>query len=254
MLTTNKPDTSGELLFKRYRSGIKLARPEAGYKAVDNHQFRVGELLQYPFNVYFLSANSIVQRGNELHASTLGYTSPQAAVGTDIFDICKFETAQRIRDNDRRVIETRRIMITEEDHVNIDNDGIAWQCLTIKSPWYDQDDRITGVFGCSIVLGRQAIAESLQRITALGLLNIDNGSAISKAFSSTLCIDGIRLSRRETDCIRLQVRGKTAAEIAGHLSLSKRTVEHHIENIKLKLNVKSRSELIDKVIDAIDNE
>ena len=43
------------------------------------------------------------------------------------------------------------------------------------------------------------------------------------------------------------IRGKTAKEIAVILNLSPRTIEHHIENIKIKTNSDSKSELIDKM-------
>jgi DNA-binding CsgD family transcriptional regulator len=43
--------------------------------------------------------------------------------------------------------------------------------------------------------------------------------------------------------------GKTAKEIADIIGRSKRTVEHHLEKIKLKTGSSSKSELIEKIID-----
>ena len=59
---------------------------------------------------------------------------------------------------------------------------------------------------------------------------------------------GVYLSKRETQCVNLLVRGKTAKMIAQNLGVSQRTVEHYLENIKLKLSVDSSSELIDKAM------
>lgn len=58
--------------------------------------------------------------------------------------------------------------------------------------------------------------------------------------------DDLNLTRREVQCIRLLLRGYSAGESAKLLSLSKRTVEHYIENIKFKTNCYSKIDLFDK--------
>ena len=52
------------------------------------------------------------------------------------------------------------------------------------------------------------------------------------------------LSRREREVALLASRGETATEIAGHLFVSKRTVESHLVSIYAKLGVGSKTELI----------
>ena len=52
------------------------------------------------------------------------------------------------------------------------------------------------------------------------------------------------LSRREREVAVLASRGLTATEIAGHLFVSKRTVESHLVSIYQKLGVGSKTELI----------
>ena len=52
------------------------------------------------------------------------------------------------------------------------------------------------------------------------------------------------LSRREREVALLASRGETAAEIAAHLVVSKRTVESHLVSIYAKLGVESKTELI----------
>ena len=54
------------------------------------------------------------------------------------------------------------------------------------------------------------------------------------------------LSNKQTLCLYGIARGMTAKEIAKHLGLSFRTVQHHIDAIKIKLNCFTRMELIDK--------
>lgn len=56
----------------------------------------------------------------------------------------------------------------------------------------------------------------------------------------------LELSDREKEVLFLVSKGLFAVEIADHLQLSKRTVEHYIENIKNKLDCFSKAELIQK--------
>lgn len=52
------------------------------------------------------------------------------------------------------------------------------------------------------------------------------------------------LSRREREVALLSSRGETAAEIASHLFVSKRTVESHLVTVYGKLGISSKAELI----------
>lgn len=54
----------------------------------------------------------------------------------------------------------------------------------------------------------------------------------------------ILLSPRQYDCASLLAQGLTSKEIARSLNLSHRTVEHYIEDIKEKFNVKNRAQLM----------
>lgn len=57
-----------------------------------------------------------------------------------------------------------------------------------------------------------------------------------------------RLTKREIECLNLYASGKIANDIAIRLGLSKRTVQHYLDNAKLKLGIKSKNELLEKVI------
>jgi DNA-binding CsgD family transcriptional regulator len=56
------------------------------------------------------------------------------------------------------------------------------------------------------------------------------------------------LTRREMECLALTMLGKTAKFIAKELCLSHRTVENYLESIKDKLQVRTKPELIGKLI------
>jgi len=54
------------------------------------------------------------------------------------------------------------------------------------------------------------------------------------------------LTKREIECLNLTVKGKPAKKVAYELRISQRTVEEHLTNIKKKMGVFSKAELIEK--------
>lgn len=59
-------------------------------------------------------------------------------------------------------------------------------------------------------------------------------------------IKNVNFSKREIQCIKLYLEGKSATQTAKILSLSPRTIESHMENIKSKLKINFKRELFDK--------
>ncbi|MFI5343264.1 MAG: helix-turn-helix transcriptional regulator [Chlamydiales bacterium] len=94
---------------------------------------------------------------------------------------------------------------------------------------------------------------------------VDFGSLIGPAFNQTLIDNenekrnqflqkmGIgtlaHLSHREKDVIKYLTKGYTASQISKELFISTRTVEHHLEHLKDKLDCFSKSELIQKALE-----
>jgi len=58
----------------------------------------------------------------------------------------------------------------------------------------------------------------------------------------------VALNEREIESLTWAARGKTSAEIAQILDLSKRTVDFHIDNARTKLGTNSRIEAVVKAI------
>lgn len=146
------------------------------------------------------------------------------------------------------------IAVMEEDNLKIFNeliyqpDGLIQECLSIKLPLYNDDEQTIGIACFGIMHHRDNFAECLTEILKLGILNQSSFAMLS---AQPLKIGEVHLATRESQCVRLAVRGKTAHESARMLNLSKRTVECYLENAKFKLNVNSKQELIDKVFDHV---
>ena len=62
--------------------------------------------------------------------------------------------------------------------------------------------------------------------------------------------DQVNLSDREAEALTWAARGKTSAEIAQILNLSKRTVDFHIDNAREKLGVSTRIQAVIKATNA----
>ena len=56
------------------------------------------------------------------------------------------------------------------------------------------------------------------------------------------CIETLKLTPREKDCLQLAMLGQTAKQIAKNLTISPRTVETHLENIRHRYQLKSKQE------------
>lgn len=58
---------------------------------------------------------------------------------------------------------------------------------------------------------------------------------------------GAYFTRREAECMALLLKGKTVTTVAATLSLSPRTVEFYLKNMKIKVRCRTRYELIEIV-------
>ncbi len=73
----------------------------------------------------------------------------------------------------------------------------------------------------------------------------DKFNFLSKLGEKNEFIQQVQLTKREIECLKYYIRGKSSQLIAPKLSISKRTVEHYLENIKNKFGCMNKSELFD---------
>ncbi len=72
------------------------------------------------------------------------------------------------------------------------------------------------------------------------------GARLSRVARSAVWPRQVRLGEREVETLTWAARGKTFEEIGTILSLSKRTVEYHLENARRKLGVATRTQALIK--------
>lgn len=61
---------------------------------------------------------------------------------------------------------------------------------------------------------------------------------------------GISFTRREAECMVHILKGKTISKVAVILELSPRTVEFYLKKMKSKLDCRTKSELMEKVLES----
>ena len=249
MSYSQRLDTSNELAICRYGNGIKLLRPDQRIYSPNRNStgISIADALKLPFNVFFLNSESVMQNINEVCASTMGFYSTQDSFGKTMFDISPAENAKKVIDTDITVVKSNTLRIAEDNIIHFD--GTNQNFLTFKMPWYDNEDQIIGIFGCAILFGDQPLAASLMQISKFGLLNASKLATCAADYFQGTMINNTYLTKRENEILYQLVRGKTAKQIAEFLAMSSRTVEKHLVNIKIKLRVNSKAELIQEVID-----
>lgn len=238
----NKNHISGEFLIRRFANGVKLLKPEKYEKVPYPSEHTLDSLMSFPFPVYLENPSHISIRSNEATAKACGFSSLKDFIGKPPFKYFKKDTVTEKIANHAKVIKSETFMIAEETAKLKDCEML--HTLSIRMPWYDDNNHVIGLFGCSIVIGVDPLARSLKDIAALGLLD-------SKTIKQNMGteIDAVYLSKRELDCLRLTILGKPAKQVAYELQLSQRTVEEYLDNIKRKMNVSSKAALIEKTVE-----
>lgn len=237
-------DTSSELLIQRWQNGVKLIKPDA---SLSNSEHSVAHILKLPFNICFMDTKSALQRINETCAKTCGMPSTTTFIGRNASAFVSAQEAAQLFINDQSVLHNNKIKIFNE-HMHIMDDGLLTQYISVKSPWYDRTNKIIGIFNCAIALNKHDLETGLTSIAKLGLLPQSNQPEQQLPLKT---IDNVIFSRREIQCLEFYIRGKTAKMIAKILGLSHRTIEHYLENLKRKLRVGSKSELIEKAMELL---
>ena len=113
--------------------------------------------------------------------------------------------------------------------------------LLEKSPIINQENTITGLIYYCRPWHKADVFHILNQLDNKLDLEIQN-------YTLDHHYNQFKLTKRECECVFLLIRGKTAKEIAALLSLSKRTVESYIENIKNKMDCQNKAEILVKAI------
>jgi len=204
-------------------------------------------LWQLPGIIGFKDKDSVFLGCNKNAANITGFSSMDDYVGRTDYELrCDaVKSAKIFRSHDRIAMKEGK-SITLEIHRYGDQRIHAF--LVNKSAIFNNSGCLFGT--------------SFNGIDATSILSMDIGKLMledyRRFYGNKHCIAqvqsvgcasfDIKLTRRESECIFYLIRGKTAKEIAAILSRGQRTIETHLENLKKKFGVNTKSALIDAAI------
>ncbi len=251
-------DTSNELVLQPWQSGVRLIKPNSKehYFALVNNQkqlYRVADLLGLPLGVFFRNINCTIQNINEIAVAACGFSSIAASINKTAYDVTPTDKnfAELVTRYDCDVIKNHKMLITEQSFIR-PHDSKIIASICIRLPLYGSTNNIIGLLCFAFALTKASefsVSDALTLFIKTGLLA--NQGNIKDPPQNLLGrrLPGAYLSRRETECLCLLLKGRTMKMIGKMMGLSPRTVEHYIESVKGKLGVRTKLELIDKAID-----
>lgn len=223
--------TDKDYIIKPFNGGVKLARPNVANDGMTTFN----DLMALTSDVCVIEQNAKAVYMNDPAVIRSGRASLKDCLGTTIFDVAKAETAHTITAHQKNTLRSKALQILEYDF-HCKNDALVYRCLLFSMLWYRENNEYGGMLDLAIVSGRDNLAESLSKLTKLGLLNhTDHFSQLVKPH---------QLSKREIQCIESLTKGLTSKQIGLQLNLSPRTVDHYLESCMNKLNVATRAELV----------
>lgn len=184
---------------------------------------------------------------NERCRQFVGFPSKNYLIGRDDYNSPWEDYADIYREGDIQVLESGKSLSFLHPIRLYEGRDIA--IITRKSPFYDDSNHIVGITGFISVI---TAPNTIHKLISLSnydhdLISISHQNKLQYVLSDNF--EKFNLSKRETTCLFYLLRGKTAKEIAEIIFISVRTVEKHIDSIRMKLHCKTRSEIIGKAID-----
>lgn len=186
--------------------------------------------------------NSVFLGCNKIFAEVVGFKNIDACIGKTEFDMpCEaVSNAENFISQDKKVISSQQ----QIKYLDIGKyaDGNVGCFLSEKRVLSDLNGEIIGT------VSHATIIENVFLATLSKLLFNPTPHACLKDLLGCYEIGGThkknKLTLREEEILFYLIRGKTTKEIARILNISPRTVETHIDNLKIKFQIHNKAELI----------
>ena len=129
-MTRQHFDINNEFIIQRFSQGIKLIQPKKCHNLI-NH-VSVHDMLNMPFHVYFMDAESIIKRMSERAAISFNFISPEDVTGKCVREFAQKESAEHSISNDRAVMNSNKLIIKDESYTRLDD--ICFKTLVSNFP------------------------------------------------------------------------------------------------------------------------
>lgn len=186
--------------------------------------------LDFPFScsLFWKDNSGKYRANNKAHCATAGILESKDLLGLTDYDLIWSNSATSYIENDQKVLANKTSCIFLEQGPTVNHETAFFLCA--KKPLFLQSQKTDGILG-------------------LGILFHPNQS--NELFSHLILEDYTipqdnqpYLTAKQLNCLFYLVLGMSHKEIASQLNLAPKTIEHHFEKIKIKLQCKSRAELI----------
>lgn len=196
-----------------------------------------------PGFVFFRELNLKRQYCNSAYAAYLGLPCKEDFMKMTYAQVPNRYVAENADLYDAHDLKTvtlgKKISLLSVDTISQSKPIIMYGC---KVPYMDEEGKITGILGQALVIDSKCW-KNLYELTH---------SKFNPGIHSTYEIHdygNYQLTMREAECYFYLLRGYTAKSIALKLSISHKTVESYLTEVKRKLNCKSKTQLIEKGFD-----
>ncbi len=168
-------------------------------------------------------------------------------IGKSDYEFPWAKCASNYRQNDVTALNQKKSDVLEPIPLG---SGLVLATRCVRVPVCDNEGKVLGLLGqVNVFSSNDSFNKALQTLS-----QIDGAYGLHETtytqYHLTEYQNKFHFTARETECLFLMLRGKTAKEIGTFLEISKRTVEQYIENIKNKMGVSTRSEVIATAIEA----
>ncbi len=182
---------------------------------------------------------------NQLIAFT-GLKDKDKIIGKSDFDLSWEKYAEYYRQGDDPILKGKSITYLHPMQFPSGKEALI---LTRKTPIKNSFNDIVGIMGLVTYLPGTNRIELIKKLNQFDCALWGGRRDIQAQYILADNFNNLEISKREADCLFYLIRGKTAKEIAIILFISKRTVEKHLESIRIKFNCESKSQVISKAIE-----
>lgn len=199
-------------------------------------------------NLYLIKdANSSILVANDIAANYLGYNCPDDMMGKSI----------KAENYPCDTHELAPLFYLEDKHVLLTKKQYSFLCYTrfadnnwhmmygTKTPILDSNGEAIGLMDNYMDVTQNPFFNFSYLLLNEEILSTMQKSRGQFTHRITASIEELDITDRQLECLYFAMCGKNSNEIAETLQLSKRTIESHMENLKKKLNCKSKTTLIE---------
>jgi DNA-binding CsgD family transcriptional regulator len=192
--------------------------------------------------------NSVFMYANAEYGRIIGLPQPEDCIGRTDFEMpCDtVNCAGLFRVQDKKVMQTAQRMQILDIHPFA---GYHWKIYVFtKTPLKNEDDKIIGTIFHGVDI---TDASTIEIVSLLASMSTDMAKSDLLGQNSYIVgnkFHDIKLSERQSQVLFFLLRGKLVKQTARILDLACRTVDDHLEQLRVKFHVQNKYELIDEAI------